>query len=292
MINYAQRFESEIQQQYKRLSTSDALASNKKYRFIDAQTVNVPTVQLSGYKDHKRDGTVNRGTVGNTYQAFTLKHDRDISFFVDDMDVDETNQALSAANITSTFNAEQAIPETDAFRYSKLYAQLTELGGKANTTALTAENILSVYDELMEAMDEAEVPGEGRILRVTPKVYRLLKQAEKLQRYIDVSGGRNAVNRNIRTLDEVEIMTVPSSRMKTVYDFAEGFKPGGSAKQIEMILAHPSAVIAPQKVSDVYLWGKGQTPDSAFGWLYQNRSYQDLFIIKAKLAGVQMVVEV
>lgn len=40
----------------------------------------------------------------------TLTFDRDIELFVDVMDVDETNQALSAANITNTFISERAIP--------------------------------------------------------------------------------------------------------------------------------------------------------------------------------------
>ncbi len=128
-INYAERFEREIEQQFARELTSANIATNNRYRFIDAQTIRIPTVELTGYKDHVRDGSKNRGKVGNTYQAFTLTHDRNIEFYVDEMDVDETNQVLSAANITSVFNEEQAIPETDAYRYSKLYSEFMANGG-------------------------------------------------------------------------------------------------------------------------------------------------------------------
>lgn len=290
-INYAERFERQIQQQFARELTSSALDTNKQYSFIDAQTIKVPTITLTGYKDHLRDGTKNRGTVNNTYQAMTLTHDRDIEFFVDEMDVDETNQVLSAANITAVFNQEHAIPELDAYRYSKLYSEYVALGETPDTTVLTEHNILSVFDEMMEEMDEASVPQSGRVLYVTPKIYTMIKNAEQIQRVLDVTGGTVNVNRNVRSLDEVSIVTVPSDRMKTLYDFSEGFVPGNGAKQIRMILVHPSSVLAPVKVADVYLWNKGETPDSAFGYLYQNRMYTDLFIINAKIGGVKMNVE-
>ena len=290
-INYAERFERQIEQQFARELTSANIATNNRYRFIDAQTIRIPTVELSGYKDHARDGSKNRGTVGNTYQAMSLLHDRDIEFFVDEMDVDETNQVLSAANITSTFNEEQAIPETDAYRYSKLYSEFVDLGGTVNTTELNSNNILFVFDKMMEDMDEAGVPQSGRILKVTPPVYTMLKNAEGLQRTLDVTGGAKGINRNVRSLDEVTIDTVPSDRMKTAYDFTEGWVPAVGAKQINMILCHPSGILAPMKVRDIYLWNKGQTPESAFGYLYQNRSFQDLFIIEAKMAAVAINAE-
>lgn len=281
-INYAEKFERQIEQQFERELTSADMAANKRYNFIDAQTIKIPTVTLSGYKDHARDGSKNRGKVGNAYQAFSLTHDRDIEFFVDEMDVDETNQVLSAANITAVFNQEQAIPELDSFRYSKLYAEFVANGGKVNTEVLTEANILQVFDKMMEDMDEAAVPQSGRMLKVTPRVYTMLKNAEKIQRVMDITKGENSINRNVRSLDEVTIVTVPSDRMKTLYDFADGFKPGTGAKQINMMLYHTSGILAPVKVADVYLWNKGQTPDSAFGYLYQNRMYTDLFVIKAK----------
>jgi len=290
-INYAERFEREIQQQFQRELTSADMDTNRSYRFIDAQTIRVPTITLSGYKDHSRDGSKNRGTVGNTFQAFTLTHDRNIEFYVDEMDVDETNQVLSAANITAVFNQEQAIPELDAFRYSKLYAEFVALGGQVDTTPLAEENILQVFDKMMEAMDEAAVPESGRMLKVTPKVYTMLKNAEKIQRYIDVSGGVKNINRNVRSLDDVTIVKVPSDRMKTLYDFTEGFMPGEGAKQINMMLYHPSAILAPVKVADIYLWNKGETPESAFGYLYQNRMYTDLFVIKPKMSAIAINVE-
>lgn len=286
-INYASKFLSEIEQQYSRELTSSALDRNKKFNFLNAKTVNVPTMILSGYKDHARDGSKNRGVVNNTYQPMAMVHDRDIEFFVDEADVDQTNLVLSAANVTGTFNSEQAIPELDAYRYSKLYADFVTAGGVLDNTVLSKTNILTQFDAYMEDMDEAGVPEEGRVLYVIPKVYTMLKQADAIQKTLDVSGSKD-INRKVRSLDDVEIVKVPSARMKSAYDFTEGFVPAVAAKQINMMLVHPMSVIAPIKYTDIYLWNKGETPDSAFGFLYQNRSYVDLFLIEAKKAGVKI----
>lgn len=289
MPNYAERFEKQIESKYKHGLTSADMASNTKFRFIDAQTIKIPTVTISGYKDHSRAGeSTNVGTIANAWTPYSLTHDRDISFYVDEMDVDETNQVLSAAHITNAFMEDQAIPETDAYRYSKLYADVKAAAGTINTTALTTANILSIFDTAMAAMDEAGVPESGRKIKCTPAIYTLLKNAEGIQRTLDVTGTPN-IKRSVRSLDDVEITKVPSDRFKTAYNFATaegGFVPAVTAKQIHMIIYHNSAIVAPVKVADVYLWAKGETPQSAYGWLYQNRSYQDLFLIKQKKEGV------
>lgn len=285
-INYAESFERDLEQQYARELTSADFDLNRKYKFINAKTVNVPTLTLSGYKDHARDGSKNRGSLSNIYTPYALSFDRDIEFFVDEADVDETNQALSAANITAVFNTEQAIPETDAYRYSKLLADFVAAGGTPVTTGLTVDNVLTLIDAEVEKMIEAGVPQENLKMKVTPTVDRLIKQAKEVQRYMNVNMNDGSIDRRIRNIDGIEITVVPAARLLSAYDFTEGFVPAVGAKQINFILYHNSAIIAPMKISDIYLWTKGSTPEAAFGHLYQNRSYQDCFLIAQKKAGV------
>lgn len=289
-INYAERFERDIEQQYRRDSQTTDWETNNKYRFIDAQTIKIPTIELSGYKDHARDGSRNKGTLQNKWTPYALDHDRDIEFFVDEADVDETNQVLSAANISAEFEREQAIPETDAYRHSKVYADYVANGGTVDTTVLTESNVLSVFDAMMADMDDAEVPAEGRVFRVTPQVNRLLKGAEQVYNARLLTEG-NALDRRIYSLDDVEVKVVPASRLKTAYDFAEGFKPAESAKQINMMLTHNMAVITAKKISDIYLRMKGSEAATAYGHLYQNRKYQGCWVIKQKNDGVAINVE-
>lgn len=287
--NYVDSFLTQLEQKYSRELTSSALTTDRAM-FVGAKTVKIPRLDLGGYKDHDRSGGWNRQAIANDFELKVLEHDRNVEFYVDAMDVDETNQILSAANITNVFVTEQAIPELDKYRYSKLYSEYVALGKTPDTTVPSLENVLQIFDSMMKAMDEAEVPLEGRRLYVTPTIQELLKQANDLRRVVMVQQSGGAVNRAVRSLDDVEMVMVPSSRMKTAYDFTDGAVPAVGAKQINMILVHPRSVIAPIKHSAIYLWPPG-SHTGGDGYLYQNRSYTDLFLIERKADGVQINVE-
>lgn len=287
--NYVDAFLTQLQQKYARELTSTALTTDR-VMWLGAKTIKIPRMDVAGYKDHSRAGGWNRQAIANDFETKVLQHDRDVEFYVDAMDVDETNQILSAANVTNVFETEQAIPELDKYRYSKLYAEMVQFGGTPDTTKLDVTNVLHVYDDLMEKMDEASVPQGGRILYATPTVHKLLKQAADIQRFGSVQTNNGRIDRVVRSLDDVTLVMVPSDRMKTVYDFSDGAVTGVGAKQINMILVHPSCVLAPVKHSAIYLWQPGSHTQGD-GWLYQNRRYTDLFLIERKVQGVQMNIE-
>ena len=118
--DYAETFARQLAQKYARELCSDALTkSNPGVQFINAQTIKLPRMSLSGYKDHTRTAGFNAGTMSNDWEPKKLAHDRDVEFFIDPMDIDETNLVLSVANIQTTFEEEQAITEKDSYRFSK-----------------------------------------------------------------------------------------------------------------------------------------------------------------------------
>lgn len=287
-FNYVEQFRSELEQKYARELVSGDLTSNG-ITFVGTKTVKIPRLTVAGYKEHSRAGGWNRQDLASDFEVKVLAHDRDVEFYVDAMDVDETNQIVSAGNITNTFEEEQAIPELDAYRFSKLYYDYTTTFSQtADTTALNTKTVLTVFDQFMEDMDDAGVPQSGRILYVTAAVHTLLKNAEHVQRMLTVNGSNDGnIRRIVRSLDDVKIVTVPKDRFKTVYDFSDGFEPASTALQINMMLIHPRSVIAVDKHSAIYLWppGSHQTGD---GYLYQNRRYGDLFLIENKLDGVKI----
>lgn len=297
VINYAERFERILVNKYEaEAKSNDLILSNPGVTFINAQTIKLPRLTLSGYKDHTRTVGFNMGTISNDWEPKKLEHDRDIEFFIDPMDIDETNLAVSVANIQNVFETEQAIPETDSFRFSKIYSQYTGgtgvgYGQTADTEALDATNILAKFDEWMEAMDDAGVPEEGRILYVTSTTNKLLKEAQGLERFIDVKTDGDTVRRKIRNLDDVRIISVPSARMKTAYNFTDGCVPAAGAKQINAILVHPNSVVAREKYDYIRLFTPGSDSRTGDGYIYQNRKYGDLFLLEKRLDGVKINVE-
>lgn len=284
--NYVDSFLTNLEQKYSRELTSAALTTDRAI-FMGAKTIKIPRLDLGGYKDHSRSGGWNRQDIANDFELKVLQHDRDVEFYVDAMDVDETNQILAAANVTNVFASEQAIPELDKYRYSKIFSEYTELGKDVDETVPDVQNVLEIFDELMQDMDEAEVPLEGRVLYANPTIEKLLKQAQELRKVVLVSSNNGGVARAVRSLDDVQLRMVPSSRMKTAYDFTDGATEAPDARQINMILVHPRSVIAPIKHSAIYLWEPG-SHTGGDGYLYQNRSYTDLFLIERKADGVQI----
>ena len=286
VYDYATTFTQLLQQKYAKELCSDALTqSNPGVKFINAQTIKLPRMTVSGYKDHTRTPGFNAGTLSNDWEAKKLEHDRDVEFWIDPMDIDETNLTLSVANIQNTFE-----PEKDSYRFSKLHAELTKYSGRINTTGFTAANFLEAFDEEMAVMDEAGVPEEGRNLYVTPSMYKIIKEAEGIQRVMSVTTP-STINRNVHSLDNVNIKMVPAARMKTKYDFTNGCVAAEDAKQINWILIHTSCVVCRDKYSYIKLFTPGTDSRTADGYLYQNRNYGDLFLLEKKVEGCAMNVE-
>nr|DAY61347.1 MAG TPA: major capsid protein [Caudoviricetes sp.] len=296
--NYAEKFERDLQQKYARKSTSDSLfKSNPNVKFINAQTIKLPNITISGYKDHNRENLgFNAGTISNDWEPKKLEHDRDIELYIDPMDVDETNLTVEMANVTNTFENEQVIPETDAYTYSKLYSEAvkyktdSDTGSKVDTTVLTKANILDWFDDRMAEMDDAGVPEEGRELRITSSMLKLLKQADGIQRTIDATKSNN-IDRRVHSIDDVTIIKVPSGRFKTKYNFTNGFVPDAEAKQINIMLCHPSCQVSRRKYSYINVFTPGHDSRTADKYLYQNRKFWDSFIIKNKACGMAINVE-
>ncbi|MGM0816041.1 MAG: capsid protein [Bacillota bacterium] len=286
-LNYAEVYQQALEEPYRVGRRFNELfnTGSRNIKWAGGKTVKIPKITVGGMVDVDRDsiGSYKRN-VDNDYELKTLMNDREFRTLVDPVDIDETNMAITIANITNTFNREQKIPEMDKYMASKLYAEYTGFGGTADTTAIDETNVLKIFDGYMEQMDEAEVPGEGRILYLTSPMNTILKNAAGISREINLNSNNGDVQRAVRRLDEVKIEIVPSVRMKSVYDFTEGANPDPSAQQINMVLVHPSAVIAPEKYAFVSL----DAPTAATGgkWLYYERQYYDVFLYEEKVTGI------
>lgn len=295
VYDYADLFMRELAQKYEReMVSNDLTLSNQGIKFLNAQTIKIPRLTVSGYKDHNRNTMgFNAGTVSNDWEPKKLTHDRDIEIPIDPMDIDETNLVTEMANIQNTFEEEQAIPEKDSYRFSKLLTEATTYAGAGavvDTTALTEANILDWFDEQMSIMDDKSVPQEGRILYLTSAMQKLIKNTEKITRTMSV-GAAGVIDRRVHGLDDVTFKTVPSARFKTKYDFTDGCVPAADAKQINMILVHPSCVISRDKYAYMKLFTPGSDSRTADKYVYQNRYYTDTFLIERKACGIAINTE-
>lgn len=289
-LNYAESYQKALAQAYPNvLHFSELLASpnNSLYKFLDAKTIKIPFLTTSGRKNVNRDaidGNFARN-VDKDDQTLTMSFYREWSTLIDPADMDETNQVVTITNATKVFNETQKFPEKDAYLVSKIYKDFVEAGGVVNETAITAENALEVFDDLMTEMDEKNVPATGRIAYVTPATKKLFKKAEGVLRALMVNGSNdNTINRIVDRLDEVKLVSVPSSLMKTAYTFTEGYAVAEGAGQINLFLVHPTSVITPEKYE--FAGTEAPSAHTKGDYLYYEKSYEDVFIINKRIAGI------
>lgn len=289
-VNYAEAYERALAQAYPNVLNFGELynvANNQTYRFVDSKTIHIPSISVSGRKNVNRDSIdgVFQRNVDNDWETKTLTFYREWSTSVDPADVMDTNMVLTIQNATKVFNETQKFPEKDAYTVSKIYADWVAEGKTADTTALTVDNVLTVFDKLMEGMDEALVPAQGRLLYVTPAVKTLLKQASNIGLSRNVQSGANTINRVVDRLDEIKLITVPSFLMKTAYDFSGvGFKPEADAKQINLFLVHPTAILTPNKYAFVGM--EAPAAGTKGDYIYYEKEYADVFILNNRTGAI------
>lgn len=280
-LQYADIFSNILIELYGQSQVSvDLYNSNSDIQIVNGKNLKIPKLSVSGYKDHTRGSLgFNTGSYSNEYETKTLDHDRDIEFVIDPVDVDETNLVVTIANIQKRFETTQAIPEADCYTFSKLYSEAKRVGAKIKTTALTTANVLSDFDDNLEAMTDAGVPLDRVILYCTPAYLKLLKNAEGIQRTLEVSGAKG-IDRRVHSIDDIGmIKEVPSARFKSKYNFTSGCTADVSAVQMDYMLIDPECQVSRNKYSFITVFEPGTDSRTADNYLYQNRKLNGTFAI-------------
>jgi hypothetical protein len=284
-VNYAAEYSRALSNAYPYMSYFGAIwgANNSNlYRPGMGKTMYIPSMTVKGSRAVNRDqitGTFERNW-NNELTPVTLQMDREWDTLVDPMDIDETNDVATIANITRTFNELQKIPEMDAFLAAKIHSFVTT----PDTTTLTAANILEKWDGYLAAMTDARVNRDRVEAYMTPAIYKLLKEAAGITRFVSTDEGYRGIDRNVARLDGVRITEVPSDIMKTAFDFSEGFAPAASARQINLIVVDPLAVAAPVKYETSMM--SAPTAQSKGKYLYYERYYYGAFAMPNRAAGI------
>ena len=287
-VNYAAEYSRALANAYPYLSYFGAIWASPNsalYRSGMGKTMYIPSLTVSGARAVDRDqitGTFNRNW-NNEFQAVTLQMDREWDTLIDPMDISETGDVATIANITRTFNEFQKVPEMDAFLASKLASFAGDFGA-VSTASLTSSSILTEWDNAVEFMTNQRVNRDRVIAYMIPGTYKLLKQATGLTRFIDVTNGIQPVDRNVARLDGITVIEVPADMMKTAYTFTQGWAIADGAAQIDFMLVDPMAVGAPIKYETAMM--SAPTAQSKGKYLYYERYYYGAFVLNQRQAGV------
>lgn len=227
----------------------------------------IPIMSMDGLSDYDRSKGYTDGDVTLTYETKKADYDRGKAFTVDAMDNVET-AGVAFGQLAAEFVRTKVVPEVDAYRYAK-YAKAAD---NAGTGALaTGAAVIEALRKATNAMDEAEVPVEGRELRITPTLKGMIED-------LDTTKSRAVLAR----FDK--IISVPQSRFNTKVTLgANGFTAEGS--HINFLIVQKDAVIQHDKhiVSKIISPEENQMAD---GWKFTYRNYAIAEVMDNKNAGI------
>ena len=298
-VNYAEAYSRELANAYPYVLYSGALWSNentRKYKVVDAKTIKIPLLSTGGRVDGDRTkiGDFSQN-FSNDWETKTLTNHRIWQTLVHPQDVNQTNMVASISNITKVMNETKKFPELDAMMFSTIYSlRNAQKAITAETADLTANTVLTNFDAMMDAMDEALVPVSGRVLYCDTYTKTLIDNAIAIVR----NNGDKKLARNVSRIEEVDIVSVPTALFKTEYTFNDGKTSGqtdggfvakSTAKDMAMILLHPSAILPIVSYSFAQL-----QPPSALSqgkYVYFEESFEDVFILNKRVDAIQICVK-
>lgn len=289
VINYAEQWSDELLQIIDDGAySSPFLTPNDRVKWLGAKTFHFTKMDVSGFKPHSRDGGYNRGSIVQEDKEFTLEHDRDIEFFVDVADVDESKQTANLQNVSRVFTQKHSAPETDARFFERVAKAAIADGYYETMTGFTAAN---TYSRLVQMFQRKELKKYramgGLIAYVSGEIMDYLESSTEITKTLDIKtqsiNEKQGIETRITTINGVTIIeVVDDTRFNTSFDYSDGFVGNGS--KINVCIAHPSMVKTVNKISSIKFWANG-THTEGDGDLYQRREYWDTFVFPNGLDG-------
>lgn len=300
-LNYAEQWSPELLEILMQGTlTSPFVTSN--VRWLDAKTFHFTQMSTSGYKNHNRKGGWNTGTYDQKDVPFTLEHDRDVEFMVDKADVDETNATASIQNISRVFEQTWVVPETDALFFSKVAQAAQKEEGYHGSTATSAYTKAKVFSMLKDILAKGKLrrykANGSLIMYVCSEIMDALEQSTEFTRKIEmtqIAEGGMGIETRVTDIDGVPIMEViDDERFYDAFDWEPeggGFAPlkkvaadqehsveaVTGAHKINVLVACGQTCKTVPKINSIYYFEPG-AHTKGDGYLYQNRSFSDVFV--------------
>ncbi len=268
---------------YKVSSVTSVLDGNSRLVRMgaNANEIIIPKMSMDGLADYSRENGYIGGDVTLTNETVTFNYERGRSFTIDAMDNEET-AGVAFGQLSGEFIRTKAAPEIDAFRFAQ-YAGVSGIGLDEGDLD-DPQDTLAALIAAQNAMDEAEVPTESRILFITPVLYNGVMN-------IDTTKSKAVLD------SFAQIVKVPQSRFYTAVNLYDGSSEGEVAghfvkdaengKNINFMVVEKSATIQYQKhvVSKVVTPEENQVSDA---WKFFYRSYGIADVYENKTHGIYL----
>ena len=246
----------------------------------NANEIIIPKISMDGLADYSRNGGYVNGDVTLTNETVKFNYDRGRKFTVDAMD-NEESAGVAFGKLSSEFIRTKVVPEMDAVRFAS-YAGISGIGS-AEGNLTSGDSVLAAINTANTALDEAEVPMDGRYLFITPTLYNLAMNVDtyKSKAMMEKFAG---------------VIFVPQTRFYTAVDLYDGTSVGettggyvkaAEGKNINFMIIHKDAVIQFSKhtVNKIFSPEENQNSD---GYIFCYRAYGLTDAYENKAAGIYL----
>lgn len=246
----------------------------------NADELIIPKIDMDGLGDYDRNSGYTQGDVTFTNETVKCNFDRGRMFTVDNVDNMDT-AGMAFGRLSGEFIRTKVVPELDAFRFATYAATSgaditahsgSYADGEAVRKAIAAKN---------DAMTDAEVPAEGRVLFINPVLNGMIRD-------MDTTKSKELLAKF------AAVVEVPQARFYTAIEQLDGksegqkkggFKKADSGFNLNFLIVEKSAVIQYQK----HVAPKTVTPEQnqdadAYKFGYRNVGIADTYENKA--AGI------
>jgi hypothetical protein len=288
-LEYASIFQEELDQQMIEISVTGALELNSdSVKYNGGNEVKIPSIVMGGLTDYDRKTGFKQGAVNLSWETHKLTQDRQQSFILDAMDVDETNFVATAGAVMGEFQRVHVASEIDAYRFSKMADAVT-----ARFLGVTVDNILSGLKADIATIQDKIGQGEELIIYMSYANGALLDLSKETSKSISIVDFKQGdLNLKVNAIDNIPIIKVPSARFKTKWEkvAAGGYKFGTDSKAINWIVLSRRSVICISKTEKLRIF-EPDVNQTADAWKIDYRKYHDIFIPKNKKDGIAVNIE-
>jgi hypothetical protein len=262
-ITYTTQYLNYFDEVYKAESKTRLLETPQDaLKFMDAHTVAVNKLTVSGNYTYSRTTGYAAGSADNAWSTYNLAMERGLGINYDALDVNEAK--VTAQNILNNYLRTSYFPELDQYRFSRIYSVING-SSVAGTNIVegtpTADTIFNDLDAGIELLDDAEVPRDNRILFISENSYRMMKNSGEIFKIKVVGQQSRILDRELESYDGHFIIRVPSSRFNTAFTFGEG-SVTSTGKAINFMLVHAPAIMAVIKRSVMRIWTPEENLDA------------------------------
>ena len=241
---------------------------SNEYSFSGVRTVKITTPVTVPLVDYKRNGTNRYGTpveMQDTVQELTLSQDKAFAITVDKGNNMDQHGLKAAGKMLSLQIEQQCVPYIDKYALAAIASKAGTI--VSNSTALSKSNIIDRIVAGANAMDDAEIPADGRTLFVPAKVATFLMLSDEFIG-VDKLAEKSLTKGKIGEFFGMSVVKVPAGRWPENLNF--------------LIVYKNSAMVA-EKLNDTKLH---QDPPGISGNLLEGRLYFDAFVFEPSAAGV------